>query len=419
MNELGLLKRQSTRFYANHKRVLAQYFNICGEGRSKKVIVRILTLNTEQAKQNLENLLYLFESRHRDFQNILMKHFERVSGNNSTGEKLTREQKLLIGAYFTNEYSVQAAALFNPSMVEHPDQSGVESDHLRYVMSFRATGEGHISSLEFGQGVVEADGEIKPEPFASFATHPESTTTQEHAAEFRYAPQTDISERTVFPVTPDEANGIEDVRLVLFRNENDDATYYGTYTAYDGRKVQSKILQTADFLSFKSRPLTGQAVQNKGMALFPRKINGRYAMISRQDGENIFLMYSDDLYSWDKASLLQEPFLPWEFEQLGNCGSPIETDAGWILLSHSVGPMRSYHISAYLLHKDDPSKVIGYLPQPLISPNESERDGYVPNVVYSCGGLIHNQNLIIPYAMSDYACGFGTVDVDMLLQKMV
>jgi predicted GH43/DUF377 family glycosyl hydrolase len=417
MNELGIFKRQPKRFYANHKRVLGQYFDISDE-RAAKIISRILTLSPTQVEQNVEQVLAKFESRHRDFQKILMKNFKRVSKLAPAETNFTTEQKVLIGAYFTNEYSVEAAALFNPSMVAHPDQSGLAPDQLRYVMSLRATGEGHISSLAFSQGVIEANGGISPEPISTFATHPNMAEIDGDASKFQFSQQTELSERTVFPLTPDESNGIEDVRLAKFRDDNGEETYYGTYTAYDGQKIQSKILQTNDFLSFKSRPLTGPVAQNKGMALFPKKINGRYAMISRQDGENIFLMYSDDLYSWHNSTPLQEPNLPWEFVQLGNCGSPIETDAGWILLSHSVGPMRSYHISAYLLQKDDPSKVIGYLPQPLISPNESEREGYVPNVVYSCGGLIHRDNVVVPYAMSDYACGFGVVDVEMLLQKM-
>ena len=419
MQELGIIKRQPTRFHANRQRVLGQFFDVGGEQRIKKVLSRVLSLSPKEVTTNLSEVLISFAYRHRDFKTLLKSNFNRVAHFIDSELTLTNEQQLLIGSYFTKEYSLEAAALFNPSMVPHPDQSGLDKDQIRYVMSFRATGEGHISSVEFSTGVVHSNGDIIPDTFSPFTTNPEIIKMQHKEAEFTFNEITDLSERAIFPITPDECNGIEDVRLVRFQKDNGTYTYYGSYTAYDGYRIQPKLLETSDFMIFKTHCLNGPAAQNKGMALFPQKINGKYTMISRQDGENIYIMFSHDLLYWDKADLVQEPEHTLEFVQLGNCGSPIETDAGWLLLSHSVGAMRQYVMSAYLLDKQNPAKIIGSLPHPLLIPNESERDGYVPNVVYSCGSMKFSNNLIIPYAMSDNACGFATAKLDDIIKNMI
>jgi predicted GH43/DUF377 family glycosyl hydrolase len=236
--------------------------------------------------------------------------------------------------------------------------------------------------------------------------------------EVHFPPDSRLSERVLFPVTPSQSNGIEDARFVLFQDDDGSRTYYATYTAYDGKFVLPQFIETPDFLHFKFITLNGRAVQNKGMALFPRKINGRYAMLGRQDQENLYLMFSDDLHFWNTAQPLLQPAFPWEFIQLGNCGSPIETEAGWLVLSHGVGAMRKYCIGAFLLDRHDPAKVIGRLREPLIKPDENEREGYVPNVVYSCGSLVFERQLIVPYAMSDYATTFATLPLDEVLAAM-
>jgi predicted GH43/DUF377 family glycosyl hydrolase len=284
----------------------------------------------------------------------------------------------------------------------------------------RATGEGHISSIEFMSGEVDSNGQLKLDEVSRFATNPVIVNADNErigTIEIKFDKQTDISERVISPVSADESNGIEDVRFVRFE-DTEQGTYYGTFTAYDGRKIKSKLLETKDFINFKIHTMRGAAIIDKGMALFPKKINDQYAMISRQDGDNIRIMFSQDIFHWENSKILKEPQMSWEFVKIGNIGSPIETEYGWLLLTHGVGAMRKYVISACLLDKTDPTKIIGQLNEPLISPNENEREGYVPNVVYSCGGIINNDLLILPYAMSDSVSGFGTVKVDELIRKM-
>ncbi len=425
-----------------------------------------------------------FGERHVKIDEFLIRRFERVRPSLRTSEEPSDERKLLLGAYFSHEYSLEAAALFNPSIVPHPDQSDLPSDSLRFILSLRATGEGHISSITFRTGYLSADGNITINAPTRYCLEPAQVpnTSYEKALfdrqlheqglagdfsrealqslgdsftlpelhhsvlatvkhlrardeerqsaarkilmlaqsnyEVQFAADTRLSERVLFPTTPSQSNGIEDARFVLFRNEDGTGTYYATYTAYDGKLILPQFIETPDFLHFKFITLNGPAVQNKGMALFPRKVNGRYAMLGRQDSENLYMMYSDHLHFWHKTQLLLKPKFPWEFIQLGNCGSPIETDAGWLVLSHGVGPMRKYCIGAFLLDRDDPTKVIGRLREPLIKPNENEREGYVPNVVYSCGSLLRGGQLIIPYAMSDYATTFATLPLDEVLAAM-
>ncbi len=400
-------------------------------------------------------------------------------------EGLSDPRRLLIGAYFLAEYSLEAAALFNPSIVPHPDQTGLPTGALRFVLSLRATGEGHISSITFRTGIIHPDRRIEVCTPSGFLTEPrqipnsvyekglferkltelgltgeitdrvmnklgETFTLEElrvslqteqfrlpdgmgredqNAAqgiwmlarsnyEVQFQPEQELSERILFPATPSQRNGIEDARFVRFQNDDGTHRYFATFTAYDGRVVVPELVETSNFLLFRFITLNGPAAQNKGMALFPRKINGLYAMLSRQDNENIYLMFSDNVHFWNKRQVLLKPEFPWELVQLGNCGSPIETDAGWLVLSHGVGPMRKYCIGAFLLDRDDPSKVIGRLHEPLLRPNENEREGYVPNVVYTCGALVHQGELIIPYGLADHATGFATVPLAEVLAAM-
>jgi predicted GH43/DUF377 family glycosyl hydrolase len=333
----------------------------------------------------------------------------------------SKVQRQLIGAYFLHEYSFEASALFNPSIVPHPDQSGAPKGGLRFILSLRATGEGHVSSLTFRAGTIAADGSLTVDPTARLASSPRisrrvSGPDGDHI-ELTFNPEEELSERVIFPVTESQSNGIEDARFVEFSDE-DRKTYYATYTAYSGRAIRSELIETADFLSFRMSPLKGAASGNKGMALFPRKIDGKYAMIARQDNENLYLIYSDDLYRWDGGQAVLKPQFPWEFVQIGNCGSPIELDEGWLLLTHGVGPVRKYSVGAALLDKNDPSKVLARSREPLLRPEPSEREGYVPNVVYTCGAMRHNDEIILPYAVSDTFSNFATIKISALMQAM-
>jgi predicted GH43/DUF377 family glycosyl hydrolase len=452
--------------------------------RTTRILGRILALPEETVEQQLGEVMKEFGDRHQKLHDFFMDHFQRVEPFLFTDAPVSRARQQLIGAYFTQEYSLESAALFNPSMVWHPDQSGLERGEKRFILSLRAVGEGHISSITFRSGIVDSQNQIRMNPTSRFVTTPEIHPNAEYEKqlfakklgeldlacdftnqvlgclcdsfdfeslqnsvqsilreagphrsedvrtasgimslaqsnyELGYPPEQDLSERIIFPSTPAEINGIEDARFVEFRDEKGVTTYYATYTAYDGKVILPQILETRDFLRFKISTLNGPAVQNKGMALFPRKVNGRYAVLSRQDGENIYLMYSDDIHFWHTKKIVVRPTYQWEFIQLGNCGSPIETEDGWLVLSHGVGHVRKYAIGAFLLDRDDPSKVIGRLKHPLLSPDENEREGYVPNVVYSCGGAIKDGDLIIPYAMADYASTFATVRVSELLAEL-
>lgn len=469
----------------DYKRVLYRPFTIIDEERIIKIIGRILTLSEEEVKKELTQLMSEFEERHQRLRNFFLNRFEQMKKHLLTDQVLSDERKLLIGAYFTQEYSLESAALFNPSMVWHPDQSDLPEGSQRFILSLRATGEGHISSITFRLGVIDKENKITITTPTRFVTTSENITNPVFDKvlfekklieldllngfaktilnslednftitdledsikilvrpfrnklnendltakgilslalsnyQIQYSPDQRLSERIIFPHSPSEINGIEDARFVEFIDDDGQRTYYATYTAYDGKVVFPQLLETKDFLHFKISTLNGPEVKNKGMALFPRKINGRYAMISRQDNENIFLMFSDHLHFWYTKQLILKPTYPWEFVQLGNCGSPIETEVGWLVLSHGVGAMREYSIGAFLLDKDDPSIVIGRLEEPLLTPNENEREGYVPNVVYSCGGAIHGDELIIPYAMSDHASSIAKVNVTELLNKLM
>ena len=388
--------------------------------RANHIVERVLNLDPQAAAGQLADVLENFQGRHRN----LLKTFERRADEMEEALlahcTFSEAQRQLLGAYFLHEYSFEAAALFNPSIVAHPDQAGAPEGGMRFVLSLRAVGEGHISSLTFRSGLISAEGDVSIEPTVRLATVPKvskrTPVVDGETIELSFSPDHHISERVIFPVTASQSNGIEDARFVDF--EGSRRTYYATYTAYSGKAIRSELLETRDFLSFRMSPLRGTAAQNKGMALFPRKLNGHYAMIGRQDNENLYLIYSDDLYRWDGGVAMLKPKFPWEFVQIGNCGSPIELEEGWLLLTHGVGPVRRYSIGAVLLDKADPSKVIARSREPLVRPERTEREGYVPNVVYTCGALSHRDTIVLPYAVSDTFSNFATIKISALLANL-
>jgi predicted GH43/DUF377 family glycosyl hydrolase len=389
--------------------------------RANHIVDRVLALDAEAAANQLAEVLENFQGRHRNLLETFEARADEMEQAFATHGAFSKIQRQLIGAYFLNEYSFEASALFNPSIVPHHDQSGAPKGGLRFILSLRATGEGHVSSLTFRSGTLAADGSLTVDPTARLASSPRichrgSAPDGDHV-ELAFKPEEELSERVIFPVTESQSNGIEDARFVEF-SDGDRKTYYATYTAYSGRAIRSELLETSDFTSFRLTPLRGAAARNKGMALFPRKIDGKYAMIARQDNENLYLIYSKDLYTWDGGQAILKPAFPWEFVQIGNCGSPIELDEGWLLLTHGVGPVRKYSIGAALLDKSDPSKVLARSREPLLRPEPSEREGYVPNVVYTCGAMRHADQIILPYAVSDTFSNFATIKISTLLKAM-
>jgi len=476
-----IVKRSRTKIVRNASRVITRS-HIPDITRIPKIIKRVLNLTEEDANDILQKVYLNFSDRHKNIESVFYGNFDKVSQFISYEQKISNTKKQLIGAYFSMEYSIESAALFNPSIVPHPNQEGVATGSLRFIMSLRATGEGHISSIVFRSGIIKEDGTFLFNPVSEFVETPKIRHDQSYDRHLfqlklrdmkgwnetskkvfeklpklftldelnksiialqmnsvnsldevaiknilwladsnyfvKFEAKNDISERVIFPVSKNENKGIEDARFVQFFDDNGEVTYYSTYTAYNGVCILPQLLVTKDFIDFDIITLNGKAVQNKGMALFPRKIKGKYAMLSRLDGVNNYIMFSDHLHFWDKVEIIQEPKMPWEFVQIGNCGSPLETSEGWIVLTHGVGPMRQYSIGAILLDLENPSKIIARLEEPLLTPNEEEREGYVPNVVYSCGSLIHNNKLILPYAMSDITSGIATVGVSDLIACM-
>jgi predicted GH43/DUF377 family glycosyl hydrolase len=475
------VQRTSTVLRPDQSRVLLRPFRHEDPERSRRIIARIMSLPEDQVRPLLDEVSAEFSKRHQQIHRSFLERFEQVRDFLLTDKEISEPRQLLIGSYFVCEYSLESAALFNPSIVPHPDQSDMLPGALRFVLSLRATGEGHISSITFRTGIIHANHTIQVLPPTGFLTEPrqipnhrydkalferklyelglnneftrramdkfgESFSLEElHASlegetnqsrvsdqnairgilalaqsnyEVHFQPQQELSERVLFPATPSQRNGIEDARFVYFQKDDGSHVYYATFTAFDGKVILPELVETTDFLRFRFITLNGPAAENKGMAMFPRKINGLYAMLSRQDNENIYIMFSDKVHFWHERKVLLRPTFPWELVQLGNCGSPIETEAGWLVLSHGVGPLRTYCIGAFLLDRDNPSKVIGRLHEPLLKPNQNERQGYVPNVVYTCGALVHNGELIIPYAMADHATGFATVPLEEVLAAM-
>lgn len=419
------IKRIDKKFMPDYSRVIVKPHIPKEESRIKRIINRVLSLPEPKIEKILERVVANFSSRHINIWDDLDKNFNKVKNYLPQSTQISKNRRALLGAYFSCEYSIQSAAFFNPSIVPHPNQNGMKEGQLRFILSFRSVGEGHISSIEFRSGIVDEHGNFtfdKTSRYAECASVSNNPACKKAAFKSDYKLQfnsnLDLSEKIIFPASANDCNGIEDARFVRFVDDDGNVTYYATYTAYNGHDILPQIIETKDFIKFKMITLNGEFSKNKGMALFPKKINGKYMMISRVDGENLYLMASDNLHSWQKAELIKEPENAWEFVQIGNCGSPIETDKGWILLTHGVGPMREYSIGVILLDLENPSQIIGNMSEPLLTCNNEEREGYVPNVVYSCGSIIHENNLIIPYAMSDTCSGIATVGLHELFNNI-
>jgi beta-1,2-mannobiose phosphorylase / 1,2-beta-oligomannan phosphorylase len=521
------VSRKDVRYNPDPTRIIPRFHSPAGSERTWLVIDKVLELSDEEINLNLNSVLRNFSKRHRSISRILNRNFERVKqvvdeiefesmtppmNENIKNLKVvlqeiytdqkpeSKKKKLLIGAYFTMEYSIESAAFFNPAIVEHPDQAELqEKGQKRVIISFRATGEGHISSIVFREGVIDEDNTIhfnsiskivdvpevvkrhvynksdffqklqemhfyktvigvgnEPprerieqtiklimdnleekfiygklrESIEKAVKNPDLTVLEKRVIEainwladshyeIEFSQDTSLSERVIFPVSYSERNGIEDARFVRFTDDDGSVSYNATYTAYDGYTILPKLIQTKDFCHFIVKPLNGIFAQNKGMALFPRRIKGKYIMLSRHDGVNNYILDSDNINLWQHSQKIESPINSWEFVQTGNCGSPIETDRGWLVLTHGVGTMRKYCIGALLLDLEDPTKVLGHLKEPLLSPNEEEREGYVPNVVYSCGSIVHNNELILPYGISDTASTYATISMDELLSELL
>lgn len=477
------VEREIVHFNPDDSRVVTRFFT---PGDNKKriegIIERILSLPEKEIKHILAQTIENFSNRHLDIKRIFKDNFDRINTNDDYSF-LSLDKKLLIGSYFTREYSIESAALFNPSIVAHPDQSILKKGRLRVIISFRAVGEGHISSIVFRKGSIDEDGNLiidtksdlvekgkitsntiynkqdfilKLKEINSFEIVKEiinnlldkfsqnelvnsierfkhnigDKITELHnnaidsliwladsTYEINFETGSSLSGRIIFPTAKTKLRGLEDARFVAFK-DNGTVKYYATFTAFNGQLTLPQLIETRDFIHFKISSFIGKGSQNKGIALFPEKINGKYAVISRNDNENLFIMFSDNIYYWEKPKLLKTPTFYWEFFQIGNCGSPIKTKDGWLLLTHGVGPVRTYCIGAVLLSLDDPSKVIGAIKEPILVPIEKERNGYVPNVAYSCGAIIHNDKLILPFAMSDSYSGIAKIDINDILDEM-
>jgi len=482
------VNRKDTKFLPDPSRVIGRFCYFSNE-RGKNIILSVLAMSDSEVFNALNQVLRGYSRRHRNISKLFETHFIKLAGLfNELGikpVKINQSRKALIGSYFTMEFSIESAAFFNPSIVEDPDQSGAGFNEKRVILSFRATGEGHISSIVFRSGIIDNNNNLIVEPVGEMLAEAErikrhiynkksfikkldemrdfdnklspvfvleklgdrftygelkravEETRKTHKLtpgkeliinqmvwlarshyEIKFSLDSAISERVIFPISDAEKNGIEDARFVRFTDEHNEVIYYATYTAYDGISILPKLLSTSDFYKFKGMPIHGELAQNKGMALFPRKINGKYAILCRIDGINNYLAFSDNINVWREAKLLQTPKYSWELVQVGNCGSPIETEEGWLVITHGVGPMREYVLGASLFELNNPQNEIGRLKNPLLASNSEEREGYVPNVVYSCGSIIHNKHLILPYAMSDYASAYATIDLTELLAEL-
>jgi len=475
------VRNLAVELHANNRRVITLPFDVGAKSRADMIFSYVERLTDAEVDKTLEAVMRSFAAWHKRIEEQLDEHYAMAARTAHRREQPSRNRRLLIGAYFTREYSFESAALFNPSIVPHPQQDGLPAASLRFIMSMRAVGEGHVSSVIFRTGVIGTGHTVsfdRPAPYAArtrlvpdkdyhkdlfrmklgemgvnllvadivlnvlpdrFTLNDLALTIAQHSGkthglqsvassmewlaranyQLQLAPEDSISDLMLFPRSDSESKGIEDLRLVKFIDDDGTTSYFGTYTAFDGRHVLPMLLQTDDFRTVAVHTLNGSCVTNKGMALFPRRINGRYAICSRIDGRKLFLMYSDNVHFWHSARVLAEPKYPWEFRLMGNCGSPIETPAGWLLITHGVGPMRRYCLGAMLLDLGDPSTIIGRLKQPLIAPPEHQREGYVPNVVYSCGSLIHGDSLILPYAVADTSVRIAVVPLQELLAQLL
>jgi predicted GH43/DUF377 family glycosyl hydrolase len=419
------------RLHADPSRVVLRPFHLGWQarnapgGRALRLVEDIAALSEEQVRDEYARVRHDFAGRHWQTEKLFEERFAEVEETvdfDASGFSDTR--KRLIGAFFCHEYTYAAAALMNPSIVPHPDQSGMTDGACRFVMSLRAVGEGHISSIAFREGIAEPDGAFTLWPQSAFATSVElddSTMTDSVSGVTVHRHEdSSLSNTVIFPITEQQAGGLEDLRLVRFDHGSGDYEWIGTYTAYSGHSIRSELMRTVDFRRFLLEPIEGKAGRNKGMALFPQKVGGKYAMVGRQDGKNLFLLKSDRLDRWNsEGTLLMEPKYPWEFIQIGNCGSPVLTDAGWLIFTHGVGAMRKYSLGAALLDLDNPAKVIGRTAEPVLTAIDADRSGYVPNVVYTCGVMRVGERLLVPYGISDSAVGFATVEIDALLDLMV
>lgn len=481
------VSRSTVRLAPDPRRVVAQPYLPADHGQrddgsgTEGLLRRVLALSPDEVARALADIRAGFDDRHSDLDHSLDRAFTEVAHLLPAPATISQGMRLIIGAYFTREYSLEGAALTNPSIVSAPDQSGAPPGTMRVILSLRAVGEGHISSIEFRSGSVGPTGQVEidqPAPPITGSRRPpnlekalftaklgemgldpdivaqalghlppaftmsdlddaladlDRRSTSSHAAqhvtqaihwlassnyELSFPHESDVSQRVLFPSGPSESHGMEDARLVRFTESDGSVLYYATYTAFDGFSILPQLVETADFRTFRIATLNGQAVRNKGMALFPRRVGGRYAALARSDGESNHLMVSDHVRFWHEAERIQMPSRPWELRQIGNAGSPIETEAGWLVVTHAVGPMRRYVLGAILLDLDDPRRVIGQLDEPLLEPEESERDGYVPNVVYSCGSVAHNGQLVIAYGASDTSSRFASVSMASLLEEL-
>jgi len=485
ISSIAQARRKPIVINANLSRVITRPYIPSTEERISNIINRVLSLGEQETDKLLETVLHNFSHRHRYFRETLERNFNRVANFVPDGKTLSKQTQLLIGSYFTAEYSVEAAALFNPSIIPVPGLQTDPEGSSRFIMSFRAVGEGHISSIEFRSGIIDNNNDLYFDPLSSYVRTPKihpnpgydrhlfqlklqemgasnkvsqwllsdlpekftfnelQKRIDEHYSgnhiresdkeqaiekvlwlarsnyEILFLPDHQISERVIFPVSESESCGIEDARFVRFVEDDGTVIYYATYTAYNGHSILPQLLETRDFLSFKISTLNGEQAQGKGMALFPRKIGGKYVMLSRQDGENNFIMFSHNLHFWQQAKIFQEPEFPHEFFQMGNGGSPIETAEGWLVITHGVGAMRTYSLGVELLDLDDPSLIISRVDEPILMPNEHDRDGYVPNVIYSCGAMICHDELIIPYASADQRCGIAALKMPELMARLL
>jgi beta-1,2-mannobiose phosphorylase / 1,2-beta-oligomannan phosphorylase len=483
-----IVTRKASKFLPDPSRVIAR-FHYTSDERGKSIIRNVLAMSDSEVNIALSQVLRGYSRRHRNISIIFETHFNKLcnlfNALKVKQSKISQSRKALIGSFFTMEYSIESAAFFNPSIVEDPDQSELGPGDKRVIFSFRATGEGHISSIVFRSGIIDKNNNLTIEPVGKMLAEAErikrhiynkksfikkldemrdfnnkispvfvleklgdsftygelnraveETRKTRHLTankesiinqmmwlakshyELDFSIDSAISERVIFPTSEAERNGIEDARFVKFTDDDNEVIYYATYTAYNGVTILPKLLETKNFYRFKALPIHGEIARNKGMALFPRKIKGKYAMLCRIDGVNNYISYSDNINIWREAKLIQKPKFLWDLVQVGNCGSPIETKEGWLIITHGVGPMREYVLGASLYELDNPEKEIGRLKAPLLAPNAEEREGYVPNVVYSCGSIIHNSSLIIPYGMSDCASTYASVNLNELLDEL-
>jgi predicted GH43/DUF377 family glycosyl hydrolase len=485
MTAASFVVRSPTRLLPDAARVIGQLFvpghALAGQSddRASTVVSHVLGLTDAEVAAELDDIVARFDGRHRDLLEMFELHAGRLANRLAPDIELSGHHRALLGATFTQEVAVEAAAVCNPSAVAAVDQAGIEPDALRIVLSVRQIGEGHRSTIGFRSVVVDSHGEVSIEARGPYTAAGAITDVELDSEVFsdlscdadgdsvrwvldglgpRFAssellqrvrqlqaqqdtrrdvagtaariteraarcyaatfPTTStLAERILTPGCAVESNGLEDARFVRFVDEGT-VTYHATYTAYNGSTIAQQLLTTTDFATFTSTPLLGHAAADKGMALFPRKIGGHYHALCRSDGARNALAVSDNIWRWPASSPLHVADTAWSSVHSGNCGPPIELDEGWLVLTHGVGAIRTYSIGALLLDLDDPRIVIGQTAHPLITPRPDERDGYVPNVVYSCGAVRHGELIVVPLGLADCRIGFATFTVADVLSAM-